>query len=63
MVGAQSLPARILANVAMWSTLLYGVFFMGAFKDYPIGFELAILCACGFSRQPSQQRIRLIPLL
>ncbi|KAL9136980.1 MAG: hypothetical protein Q9175_001813 [Cornicularia normoerica] len=45
MVGAQSLAARILANVAIWSILLYGIFFMGAFKDYPIGFELAILSA------------------
>ena len=52
MVGAQSLAARILANVAIWSTLLYGIFFMGAFKDYPIGFELAILSACGYYRQP-----------
>lgn len=45
MVGAQSLAARILANVAIWSILLYGIFFMGAFKDYSIGFELAILSA------------------
>ena len=55
MVGAQSLAARILANVAIWSILLYGIFFMGAFKDYPIGFELAFLSACQPFRQPSQQ--------
>lgn len=48
MVGAQSLAARILANVAIWSILFYGIFFMGAFKDYPIGFELAMLAACTF---------------
>lgn len=54
MVGAQSLAARILANVAIWSILLYGIFFMGAFKDYSIGFELAILSACAFDSQPSQ---------
>ena len=48
MVDAQSLAARILANVAIWSILLYGIFFMGAFKDYAIGFELAILSACAF---------------
>lgn len=48
MVGAQSLAARILANVAIWSILLIGVFYMGAFKDYSIGFELAILSACAF---------------
>ncbi|MCJ1230955.1 hypothetical protein MMC12_007630 [Toensbergia leucococca] len=45
MVGAHSLPARILANVAIWSILLYGVFFLVAFKDYTIGFELTILTA------------------
>lgn len=54
MVGAQSLPARILANVAIWSILLYGIFFMGAFKDYTIGIELAILSACAFDSQLSQ---------
>ena len=48
MVGAQSLAARILANVAIWSILLYGIFFLGAFKDYSIGFELAILSVCAF---------------
>ena len=54
MVGAQSLAARILANVAIWSILLYGLFFMGAFKDYAMGFQLAILSACAFNGQPSQ---------
>ena len=63
MVGAQSLAARILANVAIWSILLYGIFFMGAFKDHTIGFELAILSACAFDCQPSQHaRIRLTAL-
>ena len=55
MVGAHSLAARILANVAIWSILLYGLFFMGAFKDYPMGLELAILSACQPFRQPPQQ--------
>ena len=55
MVGAHGLAARILANVAIWSILLYGIFFMGAFKDYNMGFELAILSACQPFRQPSQQ--------
>lgn len=54
MVGAQSLAARILANVAIWSILLYGIFFMGAFKDYAMGFELAVLSACQPFCQPSQ---------
>ena len=63
MVGAQSLAARIVANVAIWSILLYGIFFMGAFKDYPIGFELAILSACAFDARPSQHCIKLTALL
>ncbi len=46
MVGAHSLPARILANVAIWSILVYGTLFLVAFKDYTIGFELTILSAC-----------------
>ena len=61
MVNAQSLAARILANVAIWSILFYGIFFMGAFKDYSIGFELAILSACAFDGYPSQYlHVRLI---
>ena len=56
MVGAHSLAARIMANVAIWSILLYGIFFMGAFKDYSFGFELTILSACGCLYQPSQHR-------
>ena len=54
MVGAQSLAARILANVAIWSILFYGLFFMGAFKDHPIGFELAMLATCAFDGTPPQ---------
>ena len=51
---AHSLAARIVANVAIWSILLYGIFFMGAFKDYSFGFELTILSACGCFHQPSK---------
>ena len=43
MVNATSLPARILANIAIWSILGIGVFFVLGFKDYTMGFELAIL--------------------
>lgn len=43
MVGAHSLPARILANVVVWSILVFGFLFLVAFKDYTIGFELSIL--------------------
>ena len=46
MVHAHILPARIIANVFVWSILLFGAFFIFAFKDYTMGFELAILCLC-----------------
>lgn len=45
MVGAHSLPARILANVVVWAILVYGLLFLVAFKDYTIGFALSILAA------------------
>lgn len=43
MVNASSLPARILANVAIWGVLFFGAFFLFTFKDYTMGFQLAIL--------------------
>lgn len=43
MVGAHSLAARILANVVVWSIMVFGFLFLVAFKDYTIGFELSIL--------------------
>ncbi|RMZ88112.1 hypothetical protein DV736_g4661, partial [Chaetothyriales sp. CBS 134916] len=43
MVNARSLPARILANLAIWGILVLGAFFILTFKDYSMGFELAIL--------------------
>ena len=49
MVNAHSLPARIVANIFIWSILAYGVFFVVAFKDYTIGFELSVLAAGMFS--------------
>ena len=45
MVNAHNLAARILANIAIWGILGYGLFFLVAFKDYTIGFELSILSA------------------
>ena len=45
MVNAHNLPARILANIAIWGILGYGLFFLLAFKDYTMGFELSILSA------------------
>jgi Fungal protein of unknown function (DUF1774) len=48
MVHAHSLAARILANIAIWGILVFGVFFLLAFKDYSMGFELAVLSLCKF---------------
>jgi hypothetical protein len=45
MVNAHTLVARIIANIAVWSILAYGLFFLVTFKDYTIGFELSILTA------------------
>lgn len=45
MVGAHNLPARILANVVVWSIMVFGFLFLVAFKDYTMGFELSILSA------------------
>jgi len=45
MVNAHTLVARILANIAIWSILVYGLFFLVAYKDYTMGFALSILTA------------------
>jgi hypothetical protein len=44
-VNAQDLAARILANIAIWGILVYGLFFLIIYKDYTIGFALSILTA------------------
>lgn len=44
-VNAHHLAARILANVAIWGILVYGLFFLIAYKDYTMGFALSILTA------------------
>jgi len=44
-VNSHHLAARILANVAVWGILVYGLFFLIIFKDYTIGFALSILTA------------------
>ena len=46
MVNAQNLAARILANIAIWSFLAYGLFYLLAFKDWTMGFALTVLMAC-----------------
>lgn len=39
------LVARIVANVFIWSILAYGLFFIMVYKDYTMGFNLAVLSA------------------
>lgn len=45
MIGhaSRNLPARIVANIFIWGILMLGAFFLAVFKDYTMGFELAIL--------------------
>jgi hypothetical protein len=45
-VTSNGLPARVVGNVFIWGILAYGVFFLAAFKDYTMGFELSILAFC-----------------
>lgn len=42
-VHARNLPARIVANIFIWGILAVGAFYVLVFKDYTMGFELAIL--------------------
>jgi hypothetical protein len=44
-VNAHSLPARLLANIAIWGILVYGWFFLVIYKDYTMGFALSIITA------------------
>lgn len=44
-VGAHSLAARILANIAVWGFLVYGMFFLVAYKDWSMGFCMSVLSA------------------
>jgi len=43
--NATGLAARIVANVAIWAILVFGLFFLITFKDYTIGFALSVLSA------------------
>lgn len=45
MANADSLLARIVANIFIWGILVYGLFFLVTFKDYTMGFALSILTA------------------
>jgi len=44
-VNAHSQAAYILANIAIWGILVYGLFFLVVFKDYTMGFALSTLSA------------------
>lgn len=48
-MNSNSLPARILANIAIWGILVYGLFFLVVYKDYTIGFALSVLTAGMFT--------------
>jgi hypothetical protein len=50
--GAHKIPARIIANVFVWSWAVYGGFYLVAFKDWAMGFCLSVM-ACGKSNLPS----------
>ncbi|KAI0398503.1 DUF1774-domain-containing protein [Xylariaceae sp. FL0594] len=40
-----TLVARIFGNIFIWSILVYGLFFIVAYKDYTMGFNLSVLSA------------------
>ncbi|KAF4631184.1 hypothetical protein G7Y89_g6948 [Cudoniella acicularis] len=44
-VNSHSWAARVVANVAVWGFLVYGLFYLFAYKDYTIGFALSVLTA------------------
>ena len=56
MVNAQTLIARIFANIAVWGFMVYGLFFLAAYKDYTMGFNLSVLTACKCSLPDSLQK-------
>lgn len=43
--NAHNLPARIVANIFIWGILVYGGFFLVAYKDWTMGMELSVLAA------------------
>jgi len=45
MVHCHSLACRILANIAIWSFMVFGGFFLLIFKDYYVGFATSFLLA------------------
>ena len=45
MIKSHSLVARIVANVFIWTLMLYGLFFLAAFQDSTMGVSMAFLVA------------------
>ncbi|KAI1327120.1 DUF1774-domain-containing protein [Xylariaceae sp. FL0255] len=41
----ETLAARIVGNIFIWSILVYGLFFIIIYKDYTMGFNLTVLSA------------------
>ena len=47
--NARDFPARLVANIFIWSWPVYGGFYLIAFKDWAMGFSLSILAAGTYS--------------
>jgi hypothetical protein len=45
MTHAHNLATRILANIAIWGILVYGLFFLATFRDWTMGLNLSVLTA------------------
>jgi len=45
-VHARNFPARVVANVFVWTWAVYGGFYVVVFKDWAVGFALSALSAC-----------------
>jgi hypothetical protein len=52
------LVGRIVANVFIWGILVYGLFFLAAYKDYTMGFALSVLAFCKSHRCHDAPRLR-----
>lgn len=52
MVNAHSLAARIVANVAVWTFVSYGAFFVIFFGDWSMGLSLTVLSLCKSRTNP-----------
>jgi len=44
-VGAHKIAARIVANIFVWSWMVYGGFYIVIFKDWAVGLSLSVLTA------------------